>query len=309
VTAETIATALGGAKKIDRSGRKWRCRCPCHEDSDPSLDLTDTEDGDVLWICRAGCDKREIGRILYRRGLLPPKVMERLKTRKSTPDSYERREEKPHVPVADKPADSGKPQWLFDKALPITGSPVEPYLIEVRGSLILPLHSAVRFMPAKPPHFPWPSMVSLVTDFADANRALTIHFTDLLPDGSGKAPVTPAKRTLKGYPTKGGVIRLTDDAEVTLRLGIAEGIETALSVMSAFLRDEGRVEPVWTALNAGNMGDLPVVPGIETLVIYADHGPAGEKAANKLAERWLDADREVFISVAPVDDWNPMVAS
>ena len=103
-------------------------------------------------------------------------------------------------------------------------------------------------------------------------------------------------------------MRLTDDAEVTLRLGISRGHRDELSVMSSFQRDEGRVEHVWCALNAGNMGDLPVVPGIETLVIYADRGPAGEKAADKLAERWLDADREVFIATHPVDDWNPKVA-
>jgi len=287
VTAEQIARALGGAKKM---GRNWRCRCPVHDDATPSLDLIDTQDGKLLWICRAGCDGRAIGRELHRRGLLDDKRCDG-KPRVTTP--------RPKPPVGD------KPRWLFNKALPIKGSPVERYLTEVRGSLILPPHSAVRFMTAQPAHFPWPSMVSLVTDFADANRVLTLHFTDLLPEGFGKAPIKPNKRTLKGYPTKGGVIRLTDDAEVERRLGLGEGVETALSVMSSFLRDEGRVEPVWCSLNAGNLGDLPVLAGIETLVIYADRGPAGEKAADKLAERWLDADREVFTCIAPDDDWNP----
>jgi Toprim domain-containing protein len=92
-------------------------------------------------------------------------------------------------------------------------------------------------------------------------------------------------------------------------LGLAEGIETSLSVMSAFRRDEGRVEHVWCALNAGNMADLPVVGGVETLVLYTDRGPAGEQAADKLAQRWLDAGREVLIATAPIDDWNPTVVS
>ena len=50
--------------------------------------------------------------------------------------------------------------------------------------------------------------------------------------------------------------------------------------------------------------ELPVVPGIETLQIYADRGPAGENAADELAQRWLADGREVFIAPAPVDDWN-----
>jgi hypothetical protein len=66
---------------------------------------------------------------------------------------------------------------------------------------------------------------------------------------------------------------------------------------------------VWAALNAGNLGELDVVDGIETIVVYADRGPAGETGADKLAQRWLDAGREVEVAVAPVDDFNPAVAS
>src|SRR5260370_27317339 len=61
--AEWIARELGGARKV---GKQWRCRCPCHDDHDPSLDIVDIDDV-VLWTCRAGCDGREIGRELYRR--------------------------------------------------------------------------------------------------------------------------------------------------------------------------------------------------------------------------------------------------
>jgi hypothetical protein len=151
VTAETTAAALGGAKKIDRLGKRWACLCPAHDDHDPSLHLTDTDDGDVMWICRAGCDQKEIGRILYRRNLLPRHVMARLKAKKTGAKAQpEQRGAKAGASpsVATKPADSGKPLWLFDKALPIKGSPAERYLIEVRGSRILPPRDAVRFMPA-----------------------------------------------------------------------------------------------------------------------------------------------------------------
>ena len=134
------------------------------------------------------------------------------------------------LPVGD------KPRRLFGKAVSINGTPAERYLVEVRGSLILPPHSAVRFMPALPPKFPWPVMVSAITDFADAGKMISLHFTDLLPDGSGKAPTDQNKHTLAGYPMRGGVIRLVEDAEVTTRLGVAEGIEKALSIMTSTAR-------------------------------------------------------------------------
>jgi hypothetical protein len=297
VNAEGIANALGNSR---RNGAGWLCRCPVedHKKSPRPLSIRKGDLAGIIVYCFAGCSRVDVLRALRERGLLD--------------DSDGRpRKWNPRVTptLENKPPDRDKPRWLFEKALPLKGSPAASYLIDARGCSVLPSHNAVRFLPAMPPLFPWPSMVSLVTDFADANRVLTLHFTYLMPDGSGKAPTIPNKRTMKGYPVKRGVLRLIDAAEVTTRLGIAEGIETALAVMSAFRRDEGRIEHVWCALNAGNMGDLPVVPGIETLAIYADRGKAGEQAADKLEQRWLAAGREVEIYVAPADDFNPTAAT
>lgn len=310
-----VAHSLGGAKKLDLLGRRWRCLCPVHDDHHPSLDLTDTQDGEMLWICRAGCYQRAIGRVLFKRDLLPPRVMAQINAKiaarkaKPRPPGSEPAEPAPPAPKprpSSRPpvVDGDKPLRLFDRAVNLKGTPGERYLVEVRASLILPAHEAVRFMPAQPPHFPWPGLIARVTDFAVAGRVMTLHFTDLLPDGSGKAPIEPNKRTLKGYPMMGGVVRLTDDAEVTYRIGVAEGIEKAQSIMSSYAHDLGRVEHVWSALNAGNMASLPVVPGIETLVIYGDPNAAGRKAAATLKQRWLDAGREVELHFPPGKDWD-----
>ena len=282
---------LGKAK---RNGTGWQCRCPVedHKKSPRPLSIRDGDLADIVVNCFAGCSPIDVLRALRERRLLGDQ-------------RREYRPPQPRQPIVN----SDKARCLFDKARPIKGTPAECYLRDARGCLILPPHEAVRFMPPQPPHFPWGSMVALVTDFTDANRVLTLHFTDLLPDGSGKAPTTPNKRTLKGYPTKGGAIRLTDDADVTTRLGVAEGIETALSLMTAFREAGSWAEHVWCALNAGNMADLPVLPGIEVLKIYADRGAAGEKAVDKLADRWLAAGRDVFVAVAPHDDWNPEVTT
>jgi|HubBroStandDraft_4_1064222.scaffolds.fasta_scaffold20186_4 putative DNA primase/helicase len=291
--AERIAKALGAAKK---TGKQWLCSCPVHDDRHASMTIDDTKDGNVVWYCFAGCDGRDIGGELHRRGLLPRS------------DEWR---ERPSRPTPIKSAtDHSKLHYLLSKLQPIDGTVVETYL-RSRDLDLPPDGHHLRFLPAKPPRFIWPCMVGIITAFADASRIMSLHFTRLRPDGLGKAPLPKHEQRscLGGFPIKGGVIRLCHDADDTRRIGFGEGIETCLAVTTAFRRDEGRHEPVWAALNAGNLGELEVVDGIETIVVYADRGPAGEAGADQLAQRWLDADREVEVAIAPVDDFNPAAAS
>ena len=60
--------------------------------------------------------------------------------------------------------------------------------------------------------------------------------------------------------------------------GVAEGIESALSLAWAFV-------PVWACIDAGNLAALPVLDGIEALTIAADNDPAGQAAAQTCATR------------------------
>jgi predicted P-loop ATPase len=70
-TAEHIARQLGLAK---RDGADWTCKCPTHDDHNPSLVLSVAEDGKLLWHCRAKkCSQQQVGDELKRRGLLPKK--------------------------------------------------------------------------------------------------------------------------------------------------------------------------------------------------------------------------------------------
>lgn len=40
-----------------KAGDGWTCRCPAHEDTNPSLTIDIGKDGGVLWHCHAGCDQ------------------------------------------------------------------------------------------------------------------------------------------------------------------------------------------------------------------------------------------------------------
>jgi putative DNA primase/helicase len=64
--------------------------------------------------------------------------------------------------------------------------------------------------------------------------------------------------------------------------------------------------PVWCVIDAGNMAQFPVLPGIQCLVIGADNDPAGSNAANECADRWAAAGVDVRVIVPDMAgaDWN-----
>ena len=73
---------------------------------------------------------------------------------------------------------------------------------------------------------------------------------------------------------------------------MAEGLETALTAALGF-------GLAWAVLDVGNLGGLPVLPGVEALTIVADHDEAGARAADACGRRWADAGCEVRVWKAP----------
>src|SRR5262245_31744892 len=92
----------------------------------------------------------------------------------------------------------------------------------------------------------------------------------------------------------GPVVKLSADEEVTTVLGIGEGIETTLSLP---MLPECFGIPVWACLSAVGVATFPVLPGIEVLWIAVDNDPsgAGERAAQRCADRWTAAGCEVWL--------------
>jgi predicted P-loop ATPase len=139
----------------------------------------------------------------------------------------------------------------------------------------------------------WPGMVAIVRDRAGEPTG-GIHRTYLLDDGSAKAP--PGKKMLG--PVGAGSVRLFaigDDGH----LGIAEGIETALSAQAIF------GEPTWAALSAEGLRRWEWPGGVKRVTIFADAGEAGMQAASDLAQR-LKAAGIACAIVSPLhgDDLN-----
>jgi putative DNA primase/helicase len=133
-----------------------------------------------------------------------------------------------------------------------------------------------------------PAMVGLVTDILTA-EPISLHRTWIT--AHGKADLEKPRLLLKRHRAD-GVIRLWPDAEVTIGLGLAEGIETALVAARGFT-------PMWATLSAGNLKKFPVLPGIECLTVFVDNDAAGLIAWDEVSDRWAEADREARRIVAP----------
>ena len=143
-----------------------------------------------------------------------------------------------------------------------------------------------------------PALVAAITIWPGRN-VVGVHRTFLRADGKGKAPVTKAKMMIGRC--GGGAVRL---APASAKMIVAEGIESALSVL------EATGVPTWAALSTSGMEGL-VLPGLPLgaeVIIAADHDSAGLHAAHLAAERWFRQGRKVRIAKPPVEgaDFNDL---
>jgi hypothetical protein len=122
---------------------------------------------------------------------------------------------------------------------------------------------------------------------AVSREPLTLHRTWIAANGT-KADVDPPRLLLGGHTKRNGVIRLWPDECITYGLLVAEGIETSLAAAHDYT-------PAWACIDANNTAAMPVLDGIETLVIAADHDAAGIRAATECANRWTAAGVEVHV--------------
>jgi phage/plasmid primase-like uncharacterized protein len=193
-------------------------------------------------------------------------------------------------------------EW-WSRAHDIHGTIAEQYL-RSRGIRELPPDpdGVLRFHP----HCPFgdngqtlPCMLALVRDIR-TDAPLAVLRTAFGPAGE------KIGRMAFG-PTKGGAVKLWDDAEVTTGLVIGEGVETVLGA-SAIAHRGTLLRPAWATIDAGHLQHFPVLAGIEALTILADHDESGtgQEAAQQCARRWVAAGRdvEVFLPKNPGEDFN-----
>jgi phage/plasmid primase-like uncharacterized protein len=115
------------------------------------------------------------------------------------------------------------------------------------------------------------------------------------PRGIWRRPIDGRKPMTLGS-SKGCVIRLWDDAEITTGLVIGEGVETTLFAATRRRYGPTPLQPAWATGSAGNMEHFPPLPGIEFLTILVDNDASGtgQRAADACAKAWLVAGKQVL---------------
>jgi hypothetical protein len=276
-TARSLVERLGG----HWTGRGGMCRCPAHDDRRPSLSIRVGDYG-LLYHCFAGCDATDVLRAV--RGLDD----RALNTTDRTIAS----------PRQTQPYNADRLYSLWGEAIGIAGSPAERYL-EGRG-LAPPLqglrfHRRVPLGAGRETRFR-PAVLAAIQE---GSTLVALHRTFLAADGSCLAPDLDRPRRMLGRPGR-GAIRLARASPI---LGIAEGIETALSATLLL------GIPVWAALGNERLPQLDLPLGVRRLLILADDDPAGRRSAAAAAKAHAAPGRSV-IRLWPGrghNDWNDRV--
>jgi hypothetical protein len=199
----------------------------------------------------------------------------------------------PPAQSAEDKAAIGAARAIWCKTREIAGTIGEKYFRH-RG-ITIGLPETLRFNPALFHHLSGLTLPAIVAAISGPDHKVTaVQCIFVRPDGGGKADVADPKIT-RGRMLNGAV-RLGPDGPT---LGIAEGVETALSAMQI------HSAPVWAA--CGSRLDAIAIPDhVKWLAIFGDNGDPGVKAAERAAVKLAREGRTIkFVYPSGgYKDWN-----
>jgi len=189
---------------------------------------------------------------------------------------------------------------LWKASTKLTGSdPVSRYL-RSRGLILTP--DNIRFCPncyESDSKTNMPAMVARIQN--KAGKPVSLHRTYL--NGDNKARIESPKKIMPPTePLPGAAVRLFTPGGMfeEKTLGIAEGIETAISAAQLFSI------ATWSVMSTSLMTGFDPPYEYKNIVIFADNDSnfAGQKAAYKLASKLYRKDFLVEVMVPAPGDWN-----
>jgi putative DNA primase/helicase len=269
---------------VERLGGRWTprggmCRCPAHDDRRPSLSVR-VGRSRLLLHCFAGCAASEILQALQSSGAIG------------------RRAACPASPPGPGGWDSGLAgaRRLWSGGRPLAGTPAGHYL----AARAIGTESAeLRFHP-RTPHGPRPltrfrpTMLSAVRD---ETGLVAVHRTFLDPRRRSLAALVAPRCALGRL--RHGAVRLGGIAPA---LGLAEGVETALSASILFGL------PCWATLGTERFGLIALPPGVSELLLFLDHDAGGRRAERLAREAFGHLQRiEARYPPRAGEDWNDVL--
>lgn len=274
-----------GANLVRRLGGVWHegsgmCRCPAHDDRTPSLSVR-VGDTRLLLKCFAGCDTRDVLRVIRRLGLNALDAKGDGSTKHQQFNAWLQQ----------------RARDLWGIGQPINRTIAETYL---RNRSIDIAPGCLRFCQRTPlgkgvmAKFR-PAMLAAVTD---DSGLLAVQRTFLDARGRRARDIRHPRRML-GQPGAGAV-RL---APATDTLGIAEGIETAISAMILF------DIPVWAALGNKRFSHIAIPESVTNLILLPDNDHAG-RIAEPLAIKAHAVPGRHIDTIWPwrgLNDWNDVL--
>lgn len=175
------------------------------------------------------------------------------------------------------------------------GSPAQQYLVSRGLDTSSP---ELRYHP-QTPHGPSPLTLyrpALIAAVRDDSGLVAIHRT-FFDHGRPGNVTTPTKRGLGRFGR--GAVRFGGAAS---RLGLAEGIETALSASFLF------GVPCWATLGVERFRFVALPADVEELLLFLDHDAGGRRAEVLALEAFADVPRiEVHYPPREGEDWNDVV--
>lgn len=270
IRAKNIVEKLGGIWR----GSRGECLCPAHDDSSPSLSVR-LGNTAILFHCFAGCTPVEVMKALERNKLHDGTAMD--------------------MPEVKSKRDMGAlAVRLWKASVPIAGTLAEEYLL-ARG-LSPPYSKALRFNPATilgsgPTKRIMPAMIAA----AENDIGVTaVQRTFLDPEDVLRKPIPKPKVSLGLIGS--AAIRL---APATDELGLAEGIEDALSAMEWF------GTPTWALGGVERLAFVAIPERVRRVIVYADRGRAAERLLEKARDHLTANGRELIPRLPQHhDDWN-----
>ena len=210
-----------------------------------------------------------------------------------TPSSPARHE--PPPPPQREKSSAREIDIILSRLEPIQDSLAETYLRS--RSLTVPSCPDLKFHPDLT-HWDtktgYPALVGLVRNAK--NEIVALQRIYLSADDSAKAPVSSPKKMLGKV--AGGAIRL-GALGADGRLGLCEGIETGLAVMTA-MPDL----PVWATLSTSHLEQVVLPLQAREIIILADNDTsgAGARAAEAIADKLKAEGRKVAVCMPPEPD-------
>jgi hypothetical protein len=261
------------------------CCCPAHDDRTPSLSVRLGRKA-ILFHCFAGCSNGDVIAALKRCGVPSRNLFDG-----SGSVEFQPKKILPFSPNA---------RRLWQSATTITGSPAERYLAErglmatsdqlrFLGRTPLGPRRAVAFLPAM--------LAAVTTDIG----VIAVHRTFLHVASATVAGFEKPKRALGSLGC--GAVRLAPPMQG--RLGLAEGIESALSAMQLF------GIPCWATLGNERFGLVAIPESVRELFLFIDNDAGGALAEERALKAYASPDRVIHsrVPTSPGFDWNDELKS